>query len=155
MNPRWRLFYYLLINILVSALVAGTVIFFYDRAHPLACFPALPKAATGTPGIGDVNVDIVGVIGAGTLADERMVIQNDGTSELILTGWTLSDNKGSTYNFPQLTLFPGVKVQVHTLAGKDSPTDLYWGRLAPVWTSGELVALYDTDSIVRAFYRVP
>ena len=84
-----------------------------------------------------------------------MVIQNDGAQETVLTGWTLSDNKGQVYAFPQLMLYPGARVQVHTASGTDSPTDLYWGRTAPVWTSGELAGLYDTDNIARAFYRVP
>ncbi len=113
---------------------------------------SLPTVPTGN---GDVNVNITGVIGVGNLQDERMIIQNDGTQETGLTGWYLADNKGLIYTFPQLMLHPGAKVQVHTASGKDSPTDLYWGRAAPVWTSGELVALYDTQQIARAFYRVP
>jgi hypothetical protein len=155
MNSRRRLFSYLLLNIFVSALVAGTVIFFYDRAHSAERCPVLASAATSAPGIVNVNVNITGVIGVGTFTDERIVIQNAGTGELVMTGWTLTDNKGLTYSFPQLTLFPGVKVQIHTAAGKDTPTDLYWGRAARVWTSGELAALYDTNNIARAFYRIP
>jgi hypothetical protein len=155
MESRRRLFPTLLINIFVSALVTGTVIFFYDRAHRAECNIAPPIIATVPTGNGDVNVNILGVIGVGNLQDERMVIQNDGTQETGLTGWYLADNKGLVYTFPQLMLHPGAKVQVHTAPGKDSPTDLYWGRTAPVWTSGELVALYDTQAIARAFYRVP
>jgi hypothetical protein len=155
MKSRRRLVYYLLINILVSALVAGTVIFFYNRAHPVVCITPLPNAATLSPGIGDVNLSITSVIGVGTLTDERMIIQNDGSEELVLTGWYLTDNKGLVYTFPQLTLHPGVKVQVHTASGKDTPTDLYWGLSSPVWTSGELAAIYDAHNIARAFYRVP
>jgi hypothetical protein len=155
MNSRRRLLTYLLINIFVSALVTGTVIFFYDRAHRAACIPALPNSASITPDENSVNATIVGVIGAGAITDERMVIQNNGSGELLLDGWYLIDNKGVTYTFPQLTLYPGGKVQLHTTAGKDTPTDLFWGRSSPVWTSGELAALYDAHAIARAFYRVP
>jgi hypothetical protein len=155
MESRRLLLPTLLINIFVSALVTGTVIFFYDRAHQAECNTAPPIIATVLSGNGDVNVNILGVIGVGNLQDERMVIQNDGKQETGLTGWYLADNKGLVYTFPQLMLHPGAKVQVHTAPGKDSPTDLYWGRTAPVWTSGELVALYDTQAIARAFYRVP
>ena len=111
--------------------------------------------ATAPPGTGDIKVNMVGVIGAGTLMDERIIIQNNGAQELDLTGWYMTDNQGDTYTFPKLTLFPGVKVQLHTIPGQDTPTDLYWGRSAPVWSSGELAALYDTQNIARAFYRVP
>jgi len=155
MESRQRLVTYLLINIIVSALVAGSVIFYYDRTHKVDCTPALPNSSTGLPGTGDINVSIVGVIGAGALADEQIIIRNDGATELGLAGWYFTDNKGVTYIFPQLTLYPGVKMQLHSAAGKDTPTDLYWGQTAPVWASGELAALYDNHSIVRAFYRVP
>jgi hypothetical protein len=154
MNSRRRLIYYLLINVFVSALVAGSIIFYYDRNHRVEC-PAVLATATLEPGTAGINVSMVGVIGAGVLADERIIIQNSGTQQLDLTGWYLTDNLGNAYTFPQLTLFPGVKVQLHTLPGQDNPTDLYWGRPAPVWASGELAALYDTQNIARAFYRVP
>jgi hypothetical protein len=155
MKPRRRLISYLLINICVSALVAGSIIYYYDHTHPLVCTPTLPDSSTVSPGGGDINVSMVGVLGAGTLKDEQIIIQNNGKQELELTGWYLTDNKGNTYTFPQLMLFPGVKVQVHTTAGVDTPTDLYWDSSGPVWTSGTLAALYDTHAIARAFYRVP
>jgi hypothetical protein len=158
MDARRRLVYYLLINIFVSALVTGTIIFFYDRAYRPDCSTNLPDTTDVTPGTGDVNVSIVGVIGAGTVSDERVVIQNNGGEKLVLTGWYLKDNQGITYTFPQfpqLTLYPGAKVQVYTKSGIDTLPNLYWGRSSPVWTSGELAALYDPQNIARAFYRVP
>jgi hypothetical protein len=155
MKSKRRLFSYLLINILVSALVTVTVIYFYDRSHKVECMPVLPNNTTVTAGAGDIKVDIKGVIGAGSISNERMIIQNDGTTALELTGWSLTDANGLAYTFPQLTLFPGVDMQLHSMAGKDTPTDLYWGLSTPVWTSGELAALYDGQGIARAFYRVP
>ena len=154
MNSRRRLVYYLLINIFVSALVAGSIIFYYDRNHHVEC-PAVLVPATAQPENSAIKVSMVGVIGAGNLTDERIIIQNNGAQELDLIGWYLTDNQGNTYTFPQLTLFPGVKVQLHTIAGQDTPADLYWGRSSPVWISGELAALNDTQNIVRAFYRIP
>jgi hypothetical protein len=155
MKSGLRLFFTLLINVFVSAIVAVTVIYFYDRSHRPECITSLPNITTVSPGIADKTVNIVGVIGVGTLMEERMVIQNDGTADSILTGWYLADNKGLVYTFPQVMLSPGARVQVHTTSGKDSPTDLYWGRSSPAWSSGELVALYDAQAIARAFYRVP
>ena len=154
MKSRRRLVYYLLINVFVSALVAGSIIFYYDRNHHVEC-PAMLVTATAPPGSAGVNVSMVGVIGAGTLKDEQIIIQNNGKQELDLNGWSLTDPQGDTYTFPELTLFPGVKVQLHTTAGQDTPSELYWGRSAPVWSSGELAALYDTQNIARAFYRIP
>jgi micrococcal nuclease len=144
---------YLLLNALVSVLVSGAVLYFYDRAnHKTDCgtgvtVPTLPSVS--------VNADIVSVTGAGSLTSESVIIQNNGDAPLLLTGWTLKDSQGSTYIFPQLTLYPAGTVQVHTGPGTDTAADLYWQRSAAVWKSGELVALYDAQNIARAFYRVP
>jgi hypothetical protein len=155
MKSARRLFFYLLVNIIVSAIVAGTVIYYYNRAHPVVCITPLPNSATLPLGAGEVDLNIVNVIGAGALTEERLVIQNGGAQALVLTGWYLLDNKGLAFTFPQLTLYPGVKVQVHSASGKNTPTDLYWGLSSPVWASGELAVLYDAHAIARAFFRVP
>jgi hypothetical protein len=150
---RRRLVFYLLLNALVSVLVTGAILFFYDRAnHKTDCGTSetVPTLASG-----GVNADIISVTGAGALASESVSIQNNGDSALLLTGWALKDSQGSIYTFPQLTLYPGGTVQVHTGPGTDTAADLYWQRSAPVWESGELAALYDTQNIARAFYRVP
>jgi len=151
--PRRRLVLYLLLNALVSALVTGAILFFYERANNK------PDCGTGetipTLASGSVKADILGVSGAGVLASEAVTIQNNGDAPLLLTGWTLKDGQGSIYTFPQLTLYPGGTVQVHTKPGTDTAADLYWQLSAPVWKSGVLVALYDTQNIARAFYRIP
>jgi hypothetical protein len=154
MNSQRRLVYYLLINVFVSALVAGSIIFYYDRNHHVEC-PAALAPVTVAPGTSAIQVSMIGVVGAGNISDERIIIQNNGVQELDLTGWSLTDAHGNSYTFPKLTLFPGVKVNIHTNAGQDTPSDLYWSRLTPVWSSGELAALYDTQNIARAFYRIP
>ena len=150
---RRRLVLFLLLNALVSVLVSGTILFFYDRAnHKTDCGLGgmVPSLASG-----GIQADIASVSGAGALASESVVILNNGEAALLLNGWTLKDSQGSTYTFPQLTLYPGGTVQVFSRPGTDTAADLYWGRSAPVWESGELAALYDTQNIARAFYRVP
>ena len=148
-----RMVLYLLLNALVSILVSGAVLFFYDRAtHKTDCsttetIPTLPA--------GSVNADIVSVGGVGALASEIVTLQNNGNTALLLTGWTLKDGQGSAYTFPQITLYPGGMVQVHSRPGTNTAADLFWGLSTPVWKSGELVALYDTQNIARAFYRIP
>ena len=150
---RRRVVLYLLLNALVSVLVSGTVLFFYDRAnHQTDCsssetIPTLPS--------GSVNADIVSVGGVGALVSETVILQNNGDATLLLTGWTLKDGESSIYTFPQLTLYPGGIVQVHSGTGTNTAADLFWGLTTPVWKSGELVALYDTQNIARAFYRIP
>jgi hypothetical protein len=150
---RRRLVLYILLNALVSALVTGAILFYYDRANQktdCGTIEPVPTLASG-----GVNADIVSVTGAGVLGSETVVIQNNGDAALLLSGWTLKDSQGSTYTLLQLTLYPGGTVQIHTGSGLDTASDLYWGRSEPVWESGELAALYDMQNIARAFYRVP
>ena len=150
---RRRLVLYLLLNALVSVLVTGAILFLYDRAnHKTDCGTSevVPTLASVS-----VSADIVSVTGAGALASESVAIRNNGEAALLLTDWALKDDQGNRYTFPQLKLYPGGMVQVHTKSGTNTATDLYWGRSAPVWKSGELVALYDTQNIARAFYRIP
>jgi Lamin Tail Domain len=150
---RRRLVLYIFLNVFVSALVSGTILFYYDRAnHRSDCAMSETVPTLSSSG---VNAAIVKVTGVGVLASESITIQNNGDTELLMTGWTLKDSQGSTYTFPQLTLYPGGTVQVHTGSGTDTSADLYWQLSAPVWESGELAALYDTRNIVRAFYRIP
>jgi hypothetical protein len=150
---RRRMVIYLLLNALVSVLVSGTVLFFYDKANrkpdcsSSETIPTLPS--------GSINADIVSVGGAGTLASETVILQNNGETALLLTGWTIKDGEGSSFTFPQLTLYPGGLVEVHSGTGTNTAADLFWNLTAPVWKSGELVALYDTQNIARAFYWIP
>lgn len=152
MDSRRRLVSLILLNVLVSALVTGTILFFYDRAFRADCGLTLPVS---TSLAAEIQVEIVSIAGARDAASEVVTIKNSGDQVVLLTGWYLRDSQGLTYTFPQLTLHPGALVQLHTGTGDDSATDLYWGRTAPVWTSGELAGLYDTRNIARAFYRVP
>ena len=160
MNGR-RVIYYLLLNIFVSATVTGAILFFYDRSHradcaaPLALLPTPPGSTTLSPVSGGVKVNIVSILGAGAAGSEMVVLQNNGTDPLVLTGWQLKDSHGNSYTFPQLTLYPSGTVQIHTAAGHDTAVDLYWGRSSPVWTTGELATLYDASGVARAFYSVP
>ncbi len=157
---RRRLIYYLLLNVLVSAVVTVTILFIYDRSRravpstPLI-IPTLSGSTADVPPNNAVKVNILSVIGAGNAGSEVVVIQNAGTQRLVLTGWHLRDGQGITYTFPDFTLSSGVSIDVHTTTGRDTPVDLYWNRSDPVWTPGELATLFDADGVAQAFYRIP
>lgn len=137
---------YLLLNALVSALVTAGVLFVYDRFARPACSEGI-GAATG--------VLISGVSGVGTAGSEIVTLQNNGAETVVLTGWVLMDEDGTAFTFPQLSLYPGGSIQVHTSRGDDSVTDLYWDQSASIWSGGELVLLFDTRGLARAFHRIP
>ncbi len=94
------------------------------------------------------------VSGVGDLAAEQVVIMNvGGTADL--GGWTLVHPAGDLYDFPELRLHQTGQLTVHTNAGLDTVTDLYWARDQAVWQSGQVVQLHDADGNLHATYELP
>jgi endonuclease YncB( thermonuclease family) len=87
-----------------------------------------------------------------TLNDEYVDVTNDGSSKLDMSGWTLEDEAGYTYTFPDsFTLDAGATVRVHTGDGTDTSTDLYWGRGSGVWNDdGDTAYVYDDNTRLAA-----
>ncbi len=160
---RRRLIYYLLLNVFVSVCVTSAILYWYDRNYRAVTLPqvALPTvssnaasampAATLRPG----TVQIVSVIGAGTLSAEAVVIRYNGEGELDLTGWHLKDADNNVYTFPPFKLFNNGVVQVHTASGTNSAIVLYWSQNQAMWKSGEAVLLTDPQDVVQYSYPVP
>jgi len=160
MNRR-NLAYYLLLNILVSACVTSTILFWYDRNYRAVTQPAVQQASSGGEVVPtanlqtDIPVKISSVVGAGTGNAEIAVVKFEGEGQLNLAGWQLKDEDGNTFTFPQLTLYPNGAVQVHTVSGTDTVIDLYWGLRDPIWQAGEDAKLFDSQGSLRAVYPVP
>ncbi len=159
---RRRLVFYLLLNVFVSACVTLSILYWYDRNYRAVTLPqvALPTissnaasgaAATLQPG----TVQIVSVIGAGTLSAEAVIIRYNGEGELDLTGWHLKDANNNIYTFPPFKLFKNGVVQVHTSTGTNSAIVLYWSQNQAMWKSGEAVLLTDPQDVVQYSYPVP
>jgi len=161
---RRRLVLYLLLNIFISACVTGAILFWYDRNYRAATLssvqPAAPAQsdsapqATLNPQI-DIPVEIVSVIGAGTLNAEWVVVRYRGDDQLDLANWELRDDERNVFVFPQLSLHTNGAVQIHTASGTNTVIDLYWGLSDSVWQSGEEAQLYDPSGNLRAVYKVP
>lgn len=160
-----RLVLYLLLNVFVSACVTGGILFWYDRNYRLAGLspvqPAIPSggqsnapAVSFDPNI-DIPVEIVSVVGAGTLDAEWVIVRNAGNEPINLSSWQLQDSNRHVFTFPNLTLNTGGAVQIHTISGTNTVIDLYWGLNDPVWGSGEEAQLLDPSGNVRAVYTVP
>ena len=160
---RRRLVLYLLLNVFVSACVTGAILFWYDRTYRASLAPVLPPVASTAQGEPvpalqpdeQVPVEIISVVGAGTLEAEVVVVRYNGEGELGLANWQLKDDDGNIFTFPQLTLYTNGAVQVHTASGADTVVDLYMGLRDPIWESGESARLFDPQDNLRAIYRVP
>lgn len=163
---RRRLILYLLLNVFISACITGAILFWYDRNYRSASVspvqPAVPAAnqevaapeGTVNPEA-DIPVEIVSVIGAGTLNAEWVVVRYKGEEQINLANWELRDEDRNIFVFPQLILHTNGAVQIHTTSGTNTVIDLYWGESDPVWESGEEAQLYDPNGTLRAKYQVP
>lgn len=111
---------------------------------------------TAPAGEGEAMIEIAEVIGPGQHALEAVQIVNNGSNEAKLADWKLADQFGNYYTFGPITLFgDGAGILIHTVAGQDSATELYWGEDESRWQSGEKVILYDADGTVQAEFTVP
>ncbi|HLO15295.1 MAG TPA: lamin tail domain-containing protein [Anaerolineales bacterium] len=163
---RRRLVLYLLLNVFISACVTSAILFWYDRNYRSVSISAIQPAAPGhnqevaasqatlNPKA-NIPVEIVSVIGAGTLSAEWVVVSYKGEDQINLANWQLRDSDRHVFVFPQLILHPNGAVQVHTASGTNTVIDLYWGQSDPVWESGEEAQLYDPSGNLRAKYKVP
>ena len=100
-------------------------------------------------------MEIVSVIGAGTLNAEWVVVSYEGEDQINLANWELRDEDRHVFVFPQLVLHPNGAVQIHTASGTNTVIDLYWGESEPIWQSGETAQLLDPSGNKRAEYKVP
>ena len=125
----------------------------FTRSQPLGEGEVLRIPVTPR---GSVVID--SVVGAGDLESERVLLKHQGEGELSLVGWRLEDGKGNIFifpQFPQLILYKGGAVNVHTGSGSNSVVDLYWGLSAAVWKTGVTITLKDPQGNARATYSVP
>ena len=97
---------------------------------------------------------IESVIGAGDLATEHVVLINNLDGEVSLAGWHLDNNSGSSYSFPQVSLYvKGAPLNLFTKSGIDSTNEVYWGLQAPMWQSGMQLSLRDAQGVLQATYH--
>lgn len=122
---------------------------------PVTPTPAPLVEVSPTPAGDPDALRIAAVVGAGDLSSEYVQVQYDGTGEISLLGWQLRAQEGAEYVFPALILHGGGAVRVHTAPGTDTVVDLYWGRDAPLWASGETVTLVSPDAVSRSEYSIP
>lgn len=161
---RRNILLYLLLNVFVSACVTGSILFWYDRNYRSTTLPSVQPAplavgqADAQPTLNpqvDIPVEIVSVVGAGTLSAEWVIVRYMGEDQINLANWELRDEDRHVFVFPHLVLYRNGAVQVHTSTGTNTVIDLYWNASAPIWESGEEAQLYDPSGNLRARYKVP
>ena len=179
MQNRKRLAFYLLINVIVSALTVLAVLWIWEKTHPAPQILQNNVAATtqvisGTslPNADDLSnppqksqastlaedqilVDIDGVFGVGNYELEYVLIRNLSEGSINLYQWRLTNDKGDTFIFPDLTLNKDGAVKLYSKAGINTVIELFWGSQNTIWNSGYIAVLLDNDGNVRATYEIP
>jgi hypothetical protein len=161
-----KLFPYLILNIVVSALTMLLVLVIWNKTHPTASTVSLineiSMAATESvtptislPALGETVIEIQAVIVPGDLESERVLIRSVSTNSLQLMGWKLSNGKGQEYVFPSLTLFPGGVIALYSKSGDNSALEIYWGLTKAAWKSGSAVTITDSAGNERVKYIIP
>jgi LysM repeat protein len=124
--------------------------------RPSATLTQGPKPTSTATVIGqEPQVVIDSVIGAGVLANERILIRRTGDGELSLAGWRLTDGEGNQYIFPQLTLYKDGAININTRSGQNTVVDLYWGLTSPIWGPGKVISIFDSQNNLRETYTLP
>lgn len=133
--------------------VAGSPAASPSDVPPSTTAPPLPTA-TPDPNQPLPQLTIREVRSPGVVENETVVLVNAG-GPVNLVGWVIRDEAGRQYTFPALTLFAGGAVNLHTGAGSDTVTDLFWNQTEAVWATGRVVQVLDTAGIVHARFTVP
>ncbi len=118
-------------------------------AATVTALPATIATATATPTTTPAPSSGIYIAGLDLQAEWVSVANVDETA-VNLTGWTIADEETrNTYTFPLFTLNPGADVTVHSGAGNDTATDLYWSRSSAVWNNdGDTATLADANGTV-------
>ena len=95
------------------------------------------------------------IIGAGSAANEVVILRRQGDGELQMTDWKLEDTNGNVFPFPDLTLYKDGAVHIYTTAGMNTVIDLFWNKADPVWQVGETATLLDPLGNIQATYSIP
>ena len=139
-----------------SVLEVGQVLLVPTPGGPAVASPTTGStpAATVTPPAAEAPVVvIVGVSGAGSLAEEAVQLINNG-GVAAMAGWTIENGEGSVYMFPEFILHRGA-VSVNTRAGADTVIDLFWGLDHPLWKPGTTITLRDAAGAVQSIFTIP
>ncbi len=113
-----------------------------------------PIPTSTPPPFDEISVIISEVISPGDLLRETLVILNKGAGTT-LRDWKLEGSSLGVFIFPDIFLFSGGSIRVHTAAGENSPSDLYLNQGEAAWPPGTTIILNDANNSEISRYSVP
>ena len=171
MNQAKKLFFYIVLNIVVSVVTIVGVFYIWVKPQlkdvllgtsPEACSTVGEEASE--EGAKDLLIEIEEVVGIGNLATEYVRLtrlDSEPGDTVSLQGWRLADEKENDFiileqsGLPSLELHGQGAVDIYSKEGASSPIELYLGLSAPIWEPGETVSLIDPEGIVHDTYIIP
>ena len=106
-------------------------------------------APTAAPPSENARIEIIEVRGLGDITAEEVRLRNSGAT-VNLRGWTLADDDGNSFAFPELLLFADAEIILYTRSGANSGNALFWGKDQPVWQDDDILTLTDAASRIQA-----
>jgi hypothetical protein len=174
MNQAKKLVFYIVLNIIVSAVTILGVLYIWEKTQlknvlldsggPVAEVSPDPGGETSEGGETGLLIDIAEVGGVGNLATEYVRLSrpdSDPGDTVSLQGWRLTDGKDNDFvileqsGLPSLELHGQGAVNIYTKEGASNPIELYLGLSDSIWGPGESVQLIDPDGVVHDTYVIP
>lgn len=174
MNQAKKLLFYVVLNIIVSAVTIIGVLYIWEKTQlkDFLLESGNSSPESGAPngdeasGEGDLGllVEIGEVGGVGNLATEYVRLtrpDSDPGDTVSLGGWRLVDEGEHDYiildqsGLPSLELHGQGAVNIYSKEGVSNPIELYLGLSEPIWEPGETVFLIDPDGNVHDTYMIP
>jgi hypothetical protein len=94
------------------------------------------------------------IIAPGDLQNETVVILNQGAGTS-LKDWTLEGSGLGIFQFPDVFLFSGGSIRIHTAAGQNTASDLYLSQSEPAWAPGDTILLLDNKNVEISQFTAP
>ena len=174
MNQARKLVFYIVLNIVVSAVTIIGVLYLWENTKfkNLLFDPGdIPVEASAPAEVSNEGetaqnllIEIGEVGGVGNLATEYVRLvrpESDASDTISLAGWSIRDTNSRSYNILEesglasLDLHGQGAVNIYTKEGSSNPIELYLGLRDPIWQPGETVSLIDPDGEVHDTFIIP
>lgn len=174
MNQAKKLIFYLVLNVIVSAVTILAVLFIWEKTQlkdvlldtggSQESVNAAAETPVPTENTGEQLIQISEVGGIGNLATEyvRLTRPNGDPKDTVsLQDWRIKDENNHEYvileqsGLPSLELHGQGAVNIYTKEGSSNPIELYLGLSDPIWQPGETVTLLDPEGEVHDTYIIP
>ena len=174
MNQAKKLLFYIVLNIVVSAITIVGVLYLWENTKlknmlfDSSDIPAeVSSGATSTDETAvseNLLIEIGEVGGIGNLATEYVRLVRPGNEPgdtISLKDWSIQDENNHQFNILEksgvatLDLHGQGAVNIYTKEGDSNPIELYLDLSDPIWQPGETVTLIDPEGEVHDTYIIP